>query len=77
MLKNFKLVDTTTKAVFFQGDTIRVEDIDDALAEKLIGKTHVLARLAPELTPTAVAPASEPAAADAEAPATSRKRASN
>jgi len=51
MLKNFKLVDTTTKAVFFNGDTIRVEDIDDALAEKLIGKTHVLARLAPEPTP--------------------------
>lgn len=53
MLKNFKLVGDT-KAVFFNGDTIRVEDIDDALAEKLIGKTHVLARLTPEATPDVV-----------------------
>lgn len=79
-LTKFKLVGTT-KAVFFQGDTIPVEKIDDDLAEKLFGKTHVLERITPEPTPAVavaqLAEASEPATAEAEAPATGRRRASN
>ncbi|MDO7885349.1 hypothetical protein [Hymenobacter cheonanensis] len=80
-LTKYKLVGDT-KAVFFKGDTIRVEDIDDALADKLYGKTHVLERLTPEPTsavaaPAQLAPASEPAAAEGEAPAAGRRRASN
>jgi hypothetical protein len=76
-LTKFRIVPgTTTKAVFFKGDTIPLDKIDDALAEKLIGKTHVLERITPEPTPAVavaqLAPASEPAAE--EAPATSRKQ---
>lgn len=80
-LTKYELVGDT-KAVFYKGDTIPVEKIDDALADKLFGKTHVLKRITPEPTPVVaapaqLAPASEPTAAEAEAPATGRRRASN
>jgi len=66
MLKQFRLVNTKgLKALNFGGDTIPLDQIDDALAEKLIGKTHVLERVAAEPTGTtpvtlALAEASDP-----------------
>jgi len=52
-LTKYKLVGDT-KAVFFKGDTIPVEKINDALADKLFGKTHVLARITEAPTSEAV-----------------------
>ena len=47
MLKNFKLVDTEGKSgVFYKGRTIPFDKIDDAKAEELMGKTHMLERVA-------------------------------
>lgn len=78
-LTRYKLVGDTN-AVFFKGDTIPVEKIDDTLADKLFGKTHVLERISPEPTPAVavvqLALASE-ATGEAETPATGRKRVSN
>ncbi|MGI4835099.1 MAG: hypothetical protein ACRYFK_16725 [Janthinobacterium lividum] len=46
MLTNFKLVNTDgLKGLHFKGDNIPFDQIDDQLAEQLMGKTHVLARL--------------------------------
>jgi hypothetical protein len=74
MLKNFKLVHTDgLTGVFHKGRTIPFDKIDDKLAETLIGKTHVLERLAEVAL---VAGTIEPATAEADAPATSRKRSS-
>ena len=45
-LENFKLVNTQgLKGLNFNGDHINFEDITDELAEKLMGKTHVLERV--------------------------------
>jgi len=53
MLKNFNLVNTEgLTGVFHKGRTIPFAKIDDALAEQLIGKTHVLERIQPEATGT-------------------------
>jgi len=78
MLTRFKLVNTTgLKALNFGGDTIPLDQIDDALAEKLIDKTHVLERVALTTAP-AVAQlpqlASETPAAEVEAPSPGRKK---
>jgi hypothetical protein len=71
-LSRYKLVGDT-KAVFYNGDTIPVDKIDDALADKLYGKTHVLERIAPEHAPgqLALAEASEPTTA--QEPTTPKK----
>jgi len=80
MLTLFKLVNTKgLKALNFGGDTIPLDQIDDALAAKLIGKTHVLERVAPTTAPAVaqLAPVAEQApAAEAEAPSAGRKKAS-
>lgn len=47
-LSKFKLVNTKGLAgVHYKGDFIKLEDIDDELAEELFTKTHVLERLEP------------------------------
>jgi hypothetical protein len=79
-VKNFELVDTDgLTGLFHKGRLIPFDKIDDTMAETLIGKTHVLKRIGAEPTPAVavaqLAPASEPAAAEAEAPATGRRRA--
>ena len=61
MLKNFKLVDTDGKTgVFYKGRTIPFDRIDDAKAEELLGKTHMLVRLVASPS-VAVATTAEPA----------------
>jgi hypothetical protein len=79
MLKKFKLVNTDgLTGVFHKGRLIPFDKIDDAVAEQLYGKTHVLERVEPEAAPAVavaqLAPASEPGAAEAEAPAAGRRR---
>jgi hypothetical protein len=90
MLTNFDLVNTDgLKGLNFNGDYIPFDKIDDAMAEKLEGKTHVLKRKA--VTATANLPQLAPAAevvtttevpvnlemgtapAEAEAPTTRRR----
>jgi hypothetical protein len=72
-LTKFKLVNHEgMTGVNFNGRTIPLERIDDTLAEKLIGKTHVLERLAEPATTPVVSALAEPAA-EAEAPAKSKK----
>lgn len=47
MLKNFKLVNTEgLKGLMYQGRFIAFDSIDDTRAAQLIGKTHVLERVA-------------------------------
>ena len=47
MLTKFKLVNhEKLKGLFFKGSFIAFDRIDDTLAEQLMGKTHVLERLA-------------------------------
>ena len=77
MLTKFKLVRTEgLKGLMVKGRFIPFERIDDTMAEQLIKQTHVLERL-PEAEP-ATAPVilalAEPAA-EAEAPATTSRRA--
>lgn len=79
MLKNFRLKNTEgLNGLFHKGRLIPLDKIDDTLAEQLYGKTHVLERV--EAAPAAAQqqaqlPATtEPAAAEAEAPATKPKR---
>jgi hypothetical protein len=77
MLKNFNLVNTEgLKGLFHKGRLIPFDKIDDTMAEQLIGKTHVLERVETSVPgPQAQLPATtEPAAAEAEAPAAGRKR---
>jgi hypothetical protein len=76
MLKNFNLVNTEgLTGVFHKGRTVPFNKIDDALAEQLYGKTHVLERVtAPVSEPAQVSAAPEPAASEAEAPSTNRRR---
>ena len=80
MLTKFKLVRTEgLKGLMVKGRLIPFEKIDDTLAETLIGKTHVLERIAeptPAVAVAQLAEASEPTTAE-EAPATGRKRTSN
>lgn len=46
MLTKFKLVNTDgLKGLYFKGKNIPFDKIDDATAEQLVGKTHVLERL--------------------------------
>jgi len=74
MLTKFRLVNCEKiKALHIKGDTIPLDRIDDALAEKLIGKTHVLERVA-DVAPASVAVAVAEAAPAEEAPATSSRR---
>ena len=79
-LTKFKLVNTKgLKGITYKGDFLPFEQLDDTLAEQLIGKTHVLERIeepTPAVAVAQLAPASEPAPAE-EAPATGRKRPSN
>ena len=75
MLKNFRLVNTQgLTGVFHKGRTIPFAKIDDALAEQLIGKTHVLERVAAPAAEPVQLPAAEPATSETEAPAASRRR---
>lgn len=84
MLKNFRLVNTDgLKGLFIKGRLIPFDKIDDTIAEQLIGKMHVLERV-PDSGPTpqpqlalAAAEFSDLGASQTEAPAASRKRASN
>lgn len=72
MLKNFKLVKTDgLKGLMLKGRLIPFDKIDDTLAEQLIGKTHVLERVAEAPAAVAAAPVAlaEP---EAEAPATGK-----
>lgn len=79
MLTKFKLVNTKgLKGLNFGGDFIPFDKIDDQLAEQLYTKTHVLERICeptPAVAVAQLAPASEPTAVEAEAPAPGRKRA--
>lgn len=69
MLTKFRLLHTEgLKGLHYRGDFIPFDKIDDTLAEELVGKTHVLERLA-EAPATA---AGEPAA-EAGAPGTRRR----
>lgn len=72
MLKNFKLVKTDgLNGVFYKGRNIPFDRIDDTLAEQLIGKTHVLERVAPtDTTPVVLALAES----TAEASGTGKKK---
>lgn len=73
-LTKFKLVNHEgMTGVNFNGRTIPLERIDDTLAEKLYGKTHVLERLPEPATTPVVLALAEPAA-EAEAPATKAKK---
>jgi hypothetical protein len=78
-LNRFKLVNTSgLKGLNYKGDFIPFEAIDDQLAEQLMGKTHVLERLAPEGTavaPVAIAETAEATAETEEAPAPTGRRA--
>ena len=50
-LTKFKLVNTKgLTGLFLKGRLIPFDKIDDTLAEQLIGKTHVLERIEPEVT---------------------------
>ena len=77
-LTRFKLVNTSgLKGLNYQGDFIPFEAIDDTLAEQLIGKTHVLERLAQPVASVAIAETLEPVVPSAEAedaPAAPSKR---
>ena len=54
-LTKFKLVDTEGKSgVFYKGRTIPFDKIDDAKAEELMGKTHMIQRLAEVPAPAPV-----------------------
>ena len=79
-LTKFKLVNTQgLKGLFFKGDFIPFERIDDTLAEQLFTKTHVLQRIeepTPAVAVAQLAPPREATTAE-EAPATGRKRTSN
>ena len=79
-LTKFKLLDTKgLKGLTYQGDFLPFEQLDDTLAEQLIGKTHVLQRIeepTPAVAVAQLAPAREATTAQ-EAPATGRKRTSN
>ncbi|MDB5270241.1 MAG: hypothetical protein JWP58_3281 [Hymenobacter sp.] len=80
-LTRYKLVNTEgLKGLFYKGDTIPFDKIDDTLADELVGKTHVLERIAPATTAPDVVPTLPAAEAEAEsaeevAPATSGRRA--
>jgi hypothetical protein len=78
-LTQFKLKNTEgLKGLFHKGRLIPFDKIDDTVAAQLYGKTHVLERV--EAAPAAAQaqaqlPATtEPAAAEAETPATGRRR---
>ncbi len=72
MLKKFKLVNTQgLSGVFYKGRNIPFDRIDDTLAEQLIGKTHVLERVAPTDTTPVVLALAESAA---EASGTGKKK---
>lgn len=61
MLNNFKLVKTDgLTGLRYKGRTIPFDKIDDTLAEQLIGKTHVLERVA--ASPSVAVATAEPAA---------------
>lgn len=65
MLKNFKLVNTEgLKGLMYQGRLIPFDSIDDTRAEQLIGKTHVLERMAAAPATTSEAPALPEATSD-------------
>jgi hypothetical protein len=73
-LTKFKLVNHEgMTGLNFNGRTIPLERIDDTLAEKLIGKTHVLERLAEPATAPVVLALAEPTA-EAEAPAATKSK---
>ncbi len=75
MLKNFKLVNTDgLTGLRYKGRTIPFNKIDDTMAEQLIGKTHVLERVAeaPATAPVVLALA-EPTA-EAEAPTSTKAK---
>jgi hypothetical protein len=91
-LTRYKLVGhEKLKGLNYKGDNISFDKIDDTLADKLYGKTHVLVRLEPEQVTTPAAPAAEavaeavvpvtlelaPATTEAEAPTTRRTRANS
>lgn len=55
-LTKYDLVNTDgLRGLHFQGDVIPFDRIDDALAEKLEGKTHVLKKKSPAATAKALA----------------------
>jgi hypothetical protein len=87
-LTRYKLVGhEKLKGLNYKGDNISFDKIDDTLADKLYGKTHVLVRLEPEQVTAQAAPAAEvvaeavvpvnlelaPATTEAEAPTTRRR----
>ncbi|GEM_PF-2316824 len=78
-LKKFKLVNTSgLKGLYYKGDFLPFEAIDDTLAEQLIGKTHVLERLPEAATaPVQLALAEAAPAEEAAASTTGRGRRSN
>jgi hypothetical protein len=92
-LTRYKLVGhEKLKGLNYKGDNISFDKIDDTLADKLYGKTHVLVRLEEgEVATAEAAPAAEAAAeaevpvklelgtasAEAEAPTTRRTRANS
>jgi hypothetical protein len=73
-LTKYKLVNHEgMTGVNFNGRTIPLERIDDTLAEKLYGKTHVLERL-PEAEPATASVVLALAEPEAEAPATAKAK---
>ncbi|MGI4871236.1 MAG: hypothetical protein ACRYFX_08670 [Janthinobacterium lividum] len=61
MLTKFKLVNTEgLKGLYYKGRLVPFDKIDDTLAQELVGKTHVLERLA--AAPPTGGAADEPAA---------------
>jgi hypothetical protein len=74
-LTKFKLVGhEKLKGLNYKGDFIPFDRIDDTMAEKLFGKTHVLERVgeAPATVPVQLALAES--AAEAEAPSTKPRK---
>lgn len=72
MLQNFRLVNTDgLGSVNYKGVDYPINQIDDAIAEKLYGKTHIIQKVA---VPVAAVPAPVAEDGDAATPAAKGRR---